>query len=96
MKQRGPGKPFQKGQSGNPRGRPKADIDIRNLAREHTTEAFTVLLEVMRSDDDRVRMQAALAVIERAWGKAEQRITHDGSIDLTGEPRARRGARGRR
>src|ERR1043165_1231565 len=82
----GKGNPnWVKGVSANPRGRPKADIDIRNLARQHTKEAFEVLLDVMRNkEDDRVRMQAALALIERGWGKPEQRITHDGSIDLTG------------
>jgi hypothetical protein len=31
------GKPFQKGQAGNPGGRPKVLAEVEELARQHTT-----------------------------------------------------------
>jgi uncharacterized protein DUF5681 len=34
------GKPFHKGQSGNPGGRPKVLAEIKEIAREHTAEQF--------------------------------------------------------
>ena len=34
------GKPFKKGQSGNPGGRPKVIAELKELAKEHTVEAI--------------------------------------------------------
>lgn len=68
---RGPWKP---GQSGNPRGRPRKTAEARavdKLARTSSSEALDTVLSIMRSGDgDRVRLAAALAVIERGIGKA--------------------------
>ena len=44
-------RPFKPGQSGNPGGRSKAQIDVRNLAREHTKEAIETLVLVMRNSN---------------------------------------------
>jgi hypothetical protein len=41
------GKPFQKGQSGNPGGRPKVVAEVKELAREHTAEAIHTLVSIM-------------------------------------------------
>jgi hypothetical protein len=41
------GKPFQKGQSGNPGGRPKVVAEVRELAREHTSKAVETLVSIM-------------------------------------------------
>jgi hypothetical protein len=64
--------PFQKGQSGNPRGRPKESPELKALARQHTPEAFERLLFWMRSDNPKASVTSALHVIERAYGKPEQ------------------------
>ena len=54
-KQGGPGRPFSKGMSGNPAGRPPRPIeqraieaDVRRLARERGEEAIDKLTELMR------------------------------------------------
>lgn len=66
---------FKKGFSGNPNGFPKALVDIQALARTYTTEAFGTLVGLMRnSEDDNVKLKAAEAVLERAWGKPVQPI----------------------
>ena len=38
---------FQKGESGNPGGRPRAAHSIQELARKHTMEALDVLVQIM-------------------------------------------------
>lgn len=71
-KQKSP--PWPKGVSGNPRGRPKKTAEARaveSLARASAPAALDTVLSIMqRGDGDRVRLAAALAVIERGIGKA--------------------------
>ncbi len=59
-------KPFPKGVSGNPGGRPKG---IAAKAREHTDKAVEVLAKALDSPDERVRVTAAEKLLDRGYGK---------------------------
>ena len=41
---------FKPGQSGNPSGRPKAEVVLRDLARTHSEEAITTLVSIMKGE----------------------------------------------
>lgn len=70
----GPGRPFVKGQSGNPSGRTKADKTITQLAREAAPDALRTLVKIMRDPKmpPGARAVAADHVINRAYGKPPQ------------------------
>jgi len=79
------GAPFPKGNSANPGGRPKLPEDIkhvRELARQHTLEAVAALVGVLTSQSPGARVSAALALLDRGWGKPEQPITGEGGGPL--------------
>ena len=67
---------FAPGASGNPGGRPKDEHGIAELARSHAPEAMERLVAVMRSKDERVSLQAAMAVLDRGFGRPKQAIDH--------------------
>ena len=77
------GKPFQKGQSGNPGGRPKINRTIRALARAETAESFAIIKALRKSKDERVAFAAAQEMLNRAWGKPTERVKHSGSIGIS-------------
>jgi hypothetical protein len=73
------GRPFQKGRSGNPGGRPKVEGEIRALAQQHGPAALKRLVQLMGSKNERAAIAAAQAVLDRAYGKPPQ------AIDLGGD-----------
>jgi Family of unknown function (DUF5681) len=46
----GKGRPFQKGVSGNPGGRPKVLGDVQELARQKSPEAINTLSNIMHDE----------------------------------------------
>ena len=71
------GRPWPPGRSGNPGGRPKAALDIQALAREHTPDAIRALVAALANPRERVA--AAVALLDRGWGKPIQAI--EGSME---------------
>ena len=77
---------FQKGQSGNPHGRPVVDHYVRDLARAATEPAIQTLVAIMLNERERgsARVAAAQALLDRAWGRAPADIPDTGGeIDVT-------------
>src|SRR3954470_19233058 len=65
---------FKKGESGNPGGRPKLPAEIREMFQARSQEALEVLTRCLQSDDDRIAMLAAQAILDRGYGKPTQTI----------------------
>lgn len=74
---RGPGRPFQPGQSGNPGGRPKVIESIRDAARNLGDKALGVLAGALESDDERARIVAANSLLDRGFGKSASAVEWD-------------------
>ena len=71
-----PSKRWQKGQSGNPGGRPKVIGDLQEQARQWAPEALEALREIAASRDapPSARVSAAVALLDRGYGKPAQSI----------------------
>jgi hypothetical protein len=76
------GRPFPRGLSGNPGGRPKELRDVIDLARTHSPAAITTLAKIMRNEQapPAARIGAATAILDRGYGKPGQ------SVDITFKP----------
>ena len=76
---------FQPGQSGNPLGRPKAVLEVVELARTYTPAAIARLGAIV--DDDKAppaaQVAASIALLERGWGKPVQPIDADINLRAT-------------
>jgi hypothetical protein len=72
------GKPFAKGKSGNPGGRPKEVGDIRELARAHTPMAIATLAEIAAGGrSEMARIAASDSLLDRGYGRPTQMLAND-------------------
>lgn len=76
------GKPFKAGESGNPGGRPKRtaeELDLIAACKEKAPEALAVIAGIMtKGENERNRLAAANAIIERGYGKPVQPVEASG------------------
>lgn len=63
---------FKPGQSGNPGGRPKEEVHVRELARQHGPAAIQALVNAL--GDPRTRVAAAAALLDRGYGRPAQTV----------------------
>lgn len=76
------GRPFQKGKSGNPGGRPKKTPELREveaLCRQASPRAVERLAEWMESDNAKASVSACMGLIAQGFGTPKQRV------EVTGE-----------
>ena len=62
-----------------PTRKPKTQADVRSLARGHTASAIRVLAGIMTSEKaaGTARIAAAVALLDRGWGKPTQSFSGD-------------------
>ena len=68
---RGKGRPFVRGQSGNPTGRPRLPAALKERAQAYSVEMIDTLHELAtdKAQPGSVRVSAAIAVLDRGYGK---------------------------
>ena len=66
---------FPKGVSGNHGGRPPAALHVQEMARQKTPQALAALIAAL--DSPRERVPAAIALLDRGWGRPLQMIAAD-------------------
>jgi hypothetical protein len=71
--------------AGRPRGSPnRATQEIRGIAQAYTAEAIETLAQIMRTAaSDTARLNAANALLDRAYGKPTSIETEDVPTDVT-------------
>ena len=75
MPQRRSSGSWKPGQSGNPKGRAPAPVDIAALARAHGARCIEVAAELLDHEDARIRLGALVALLDRGYGRPVQAIT---------------------
>lgn len=84
MSSKGGNPNWRKGVSGNPGGRVKIDMRIKELAKQKTELALNTLAHICgKGESESARVSAAVALLDRGWGKPAQAVdltNSDGSL----------------
>jgi hypothetical protein len=75
---------FLPGKSGNPGGRPAVVKEVRVLAQEHTADAISCLVGIIKDKKApaQARVAASSAILDRGYGKPPQSFDGDGAEGL--------------
>ncbi len=74
---------WEKGQSGNPGGRPKEDAELKRLIDKNCPPEYFVkkLMDFIDfGEDHNIKLKALVILLERRYGKPHQAIEHSGEI----------------
>ena len=78
MSARPVGRPFVKGQSGNPGGRPRIVGELRDLSRAHAPAAIQELARLaLKAKSETARIAAIRELLDRGFGKPTQCVVAD-------------------
>lgn len=66
---------FKPGESGNPSGRKKIDPKIKKALEAALPKAVKVLVSLLESEDEDIRLKAANSICDRNLGKPVQAIS---------------------
>jgi len=77
-------KPWKKGQSGNPGGRPKILGEVKELARKFMYDSgFTGLFDMARNaENDAVKLKAIELILAYGFGKPSQKLEIESAAPL--------------
>ena len=75
---RGRGRPFEKGKSGNPSGRPKKPPELRELADKSLAEIKKI---INTTQNEKIKADLCKWLYDMQYGKATQRQEVDGTLD---------------
>ena len=75
------GRPFKKGESGNPGGRPKVIGELRALARAHAPDAIKELARLaIKAKSEAARVAAIRELLDRGYGKVQQMVENEDDL----------------
>ena len=76
------GRPFEKGKSGNPGGRPRVITELRDLARRQAPDAIKELGRLaLKARSETARIAAIRELLDRGYGKPTQILAGEDEAD---------------
>lgn len=72
------GRPFRKGQSGNPGGRPKSFASLVREQAQDGVDLVDIALRIARDDEHPKQLDAVKFLAAYGWGQPTQSVEHSG------------------